>query len=85
MERQKLTYKPRITIKDLVELRRTLKVGKKIVMPNYGEVIVVKKYPYLVTVRHSRVTRMPLETMTYTQILFQKHGMKWDSGTDGKE
>lgn len=85
MKRQNLQYKPRVTMKDVIELRRTLKVGKKIVMPIYGEVIVVKKYSYLVAVRHSCVTGMNLEIMPYTRIAIEKIGLKWDSGSDGKE
>jgi hypothetical protein len=85
VERQKLPHKPRVTIKDVVELRRSLKVGKKIIMPSYGEVIVVKKYSYLVAVRHSRVAGMNLETMPYTQIAIEKLGLKWDRSPDGKE
>ena len=99
MERQKWLHKPVITRKDVDKLRRTLKIGEnliyrsaiketideRIVMPKYEKVVVKKKYPHLVVVENPRRPGKALKTMTYKQILFQKRGLKWDSGSDGKE
>lgn len=83
--------RPIISIKDVENLKKTLKVGdrlvyrslikeetdEKIVMPKSEKVIVVKKFPHLVQVENPHRPGKGIKTMTYIEILFQKRKIPW--------
>ena len=83
--------KPIISIKDVENIKKTLKVGdrliyrsmikeetdERIVIPKSEKVVVVRKYPHLVQVENPRRPGNGIKTMTYIEILFQKRKIPW--------
>ncbi|WP_143318899.1 hypothetical protein [Clostridium sp. HBUAS56010] len=83
--------KPIISIKDVENLKKALKVGdrliyrsmikeetdERIVIPKSEKVVVVRKYPHLVQVENPQRPGKGIKTMTYTEILFQRREIPW--------
>ncbi|WP_394526534.1 hypothetical protein [Lacrimispora sp. JR3] len=62
---------PHITVQDLQEFKRTLKVGSKFVYEDSSKVVVVRKYRNLVELVRPEDPKRPL-TMTYAELYKQK-------------
>lgn len=74
---------PEITVRDLAEFKRSLKVGAKFVYESFlkdfvrgtrvtsKKVIVVRKYPHIVELASLKDPKRSV-TMTYTELLMQK-------------
>lgn len=62
---------PQITVQDLQEFKRTLKVGSKFVYEDSSKVVVVRKYRNLVELVRPEDSKRPV-TMTYAELYKQK-------------
>ncbi|WP_394523686.1 hypothetical protein [Lacrimispora sp. JR3] len=62
---------PQITVQDLQEFKRTLKVGSKFVYGDSSKVVVVRKYRNLVELVRPEDSKRPV-TMTYAELYKQK-------------
>lgn len=73
--------KPLIGVKNVENLRNSIKVGDKITLrPSMERVKVIEKFPHLIRIQNKREPYWRIRTITYREILFNNRGLTYSGG-----